>query len=72
LLLTFTPRTTWPVRCAFVLLSVIIALGFVLMINPELAEVRGAMQRYVELAQLVVFWLLLWLKPEEADGGSDE
>ncbi len=42
------------------------------MINPELAEVRGAMQRYVELAQLVVFWLLLWLKPAEADGGSDE
>lgn len=71
-LLAFTPKTTWPVRCAFVLLSVVIALGFVLMINPALAEVRGAIQRYVEVAHLVVFWLLLWLKPEEADGGGDE
>jgi hypothetical protein len=72
LLLTFTPKTTWPVRFAFVFLSVIIALGFVLMINPELAEVRGAIQRYIGVAQLVVFWLLLWLKPAEADGGSNE
>jgi len=71
-LLAFTPKTTWPVRCAFVLLSVVIALGFVLMINPALAEVRGAIQRYVEVAHLVVFWLLLWLKPAEADGGGDE
>ncbi|MCA1768135.1 MAG: DUF998 domain-containing protein, partial [Idiomarina sp.] len=72
LLLAFTPRTTWPVRTAFVLLSVVIALGFVLMISPELTEVRGAIQRYLELAHLVVFWLLLWLKPEEANGGDSE
>ncbi len=70
LLLALTPKTTWPVRAAFVLLAFIIALGFLLMTSPELAEIRGAVQRYVEVAQLIVFWLLLWLKDSQANGGQ--
>lgn len=70
LLLSFTPKTTWPVRAAFVLLAVIIALGFLLMTSPELAEIRGAVQRYIEIGHLLVFWLLLWLKDSEANGGK--
>ncbi len=40
------------------------------MTSPELAEIRGAVQRYVEVAQLIVFWLLLWLKDSQANGGQ--
>lgn len=61
LLLALTPATKWPVRVALVLLSVIVVLGFLLMKEPAMAEIRGAVQRYTELAQLAVFWILLFL-----------
>ena len=62
LLLAATPKTAWPVRVALVLLAAIIVLGFLLMTSYPMAEIRGAIQRYSEIAQLVVFWLLLFLR----------
>lgn len=61
LLLAFTPKTAWTVRVAFVLLAVIIALGFLLMTAYPLLEIRGAIQRFTEVAQLAVFWLMMCL-----------
>lgn len=67
LLLALTPRTHWALRIALLGLAAIIVLGFLLMTSYPLMEIRGAIQRYTEIAQLVVFWLLLWLldKPEQ-------
>ncbi|MGM0482130.1 MAG: DUF998 domain-containing protein [Pseudomonadota bacterium] len=70
LLLALTPKTAWPVRTALVLLSVIVALGFLLMNEQPMAEIRGAIQRYTELAQLAVFWLLLWLTDKSVEGAD--
>lgn len=61
-LLAFTPQTNWLIRIAFILLAVITVLGFLLMVFPELSDIRGAIQRYAEIAQLAVFWLLIGLK----------
>lgn len=70
LLLAFTPRTSWPVRVALVLLAVIIGLGFLMMVQPALADIRGAIQRYIEVAQLAVFWLLLCLQTTRLQEGK--
>jgi len=59
LLLAFTPRAHWVLRIVFVLLAIIIGLGFFIMPTENLEPVRGAIQRYLEIAQLAVFWLLL-------------
>lgn len=69
LLLALTPKASWPVRLALVLLAVVIVLGFLLMTSYPLVEIRGAIQRYTEIAQLAVFWLLLFLthNPDKDD-----
>jgi len=68
--LAFTPKTHWAVRIAFILLAAITVLGFLLMTSYPLMEIRGAIQRYAEAAQLAVFWLLLFLVEKSTKDAS--
>ena len=67
LLLALTPKTSWLVRVALVMLATVTVLGFLVMTSYPMFEIRGAIQRYVEVAQLIVFWLLLTLQQRESE-----
>ena len=72
LLLALTPKTAWPVRVGLVLLATITVFGFLLMASYPMMEIRGAIQRYTEIAQLAVFWLLLFLTDNSVKEGQYE
>lgn len=72
LLLALTPKTAWPVRVGLVLLATITVFGFLLMASYPMMEIRGAIQRYTEIAQLAVFWLLLFLTDNSVKEGQHE
>lgn len=60
LLLAFAPRLSPALRAAFVLASAVWMAGFVAMVVPELAAIRGALQRATEAVLYLVVVLVAY------------